>query len=1154
MKESERTLHSRENIDRGRSYIDLNADVNSPGEEGEIQFDKDKEAARQYFLKVINPNTVYFHDLEEKLEYLFEDNYYDKDMFEQYNFDFVKNLYKRAYSYKFRFPTFVGAMKFYTQYAMKNHEENRYLERYEDRVTAVALYLAQGDEEMATKYLDEIMTSRMQPATPTFINAGKAHGGLPISCYLIDVQDNLESIGRAEISSMALSKMGGGVGINLTNIRASGDPIQKFHNKASGLIPFMKILENTFSWIDQLGARPGSGAVYVSVHHPDVMSVLDSKRENADEKIRIKTLSIGLVVTDILFEAAKRGEDIYQFSPYDVEREYGKSMSQVSITDNYDDLINNPNIKKTKISARKLLQTIAELQFESGYPYLMFEDNANRQNNAPNVGRIAMSNLCVTGDTQILTDKGYRKAIDLYGSQEDFNVVVDERARTFDLSNMSTSVQKSTKMFKTAESAEVFKLETIEGFEIKATAWHKMYVDREGELIKIPLAEVELGDKILVQPAASASFGKIHKPKEAYLCGAITADGTFSKQRNGINETVRIDMHRNKREFSNDILTAIHSVLQGREDLINKHNATLTPSIQESNHADFAYIGSAPLASALSELGFTSETKLQVPEFVINGDKETIQSYINGLFQFDGTITGSKTAKTFSIELTNISFEFLQQVQSLLLTLGIYTRIYNGRKAGRNLLPDGKGALKEYNVKQLYSLRATDQPSRSALHDIVSWRSDREREYKEHSSLREGKRVYTIHKHRATVKSIEFYGVEDVYDVTVDSGNSVIFNGISTGNCSEILQPQVPSTFNKDFSYKQVGMDISCNLASINIARIMENGENFGDTINTTVRALTSVSDQASIESVPSIDNGNKNSHAIGVGAMNLHGFLGKNFIKYGSFEALDFVNIYFSTVLFYAIQASNEIAREREETFYGFEGSRFNDGTFFEPFINARFDIQDEDLGGHDLFVKTQKVKEVLNKYDFSIPQRKDWEELKEKVEKYGLYNRNLIAVAPTGSISMVNGSTMSIHPVAAPILARKEKILGRVYWPAPEMTNENKDYFQSAFNLGSKAVIETYNAAAPYVDQGLSLTLYFNSDEATTKDLNKAYILAWNGSKTFHGRDTEDAECTWNANRRKRLGAVSKSVYYTRVQQKALIGTEVDNMSDIICESCQV
>ena len=142
----------------------------------------------------------------------------------------------------------------------------------------------------------------------------------------------------------------------------------------------MKVLEDTFSWIDQLGSRPGSGAVYVSVHHPDVMSVLDSKRENADEKIRIKTLSVGLVVTDILFEAARKGEDIYQFSPYDVEREYGKSMSQVSITDNYEDLINNPNIRKTTISARKLLQTIAELQFESGYPYLMFEDNANRQN------------------------------------------------------------------------------------------------------------------------------------------------------------------------------------------------------------------------------------------------------------------------------------------------------------------------------------------------------------------------------------------------------------------------------------------------------------------------------------------------------------------------------------------------------------------------------------------------------------------------------------------------------------------------------------------------------------------------------------------------------------------------------------------------------
>ena len=153
----------------------------------------------------------------------------------------------------------------------------------------------------------------------------------------------------------------------------------------------MKLLEDSFSYANQLGARQGAGAC-TSAHHPDIMRFLDTKRENADEKIRIKTLSLGVVVPDITFELAKNNEDMYLFSPYDVERVYGKPFGDVPISEHYRAMVDDPRIKKTKINAREFFQTLAEIQFESGYPYIVFEDTVNKAN--PIKGRINMSNLC----------------------------------------------------------------------------------------------------------------------------------------------------------------------------------------------------------------------------------------------------------------------------------------------------------------------------------------------------------------------------------------------------------------------------------------------------------------------------------------------------------------------------------------------------------------------------------------------------------------------------------------------------------------------------------------------------------------------------------------------------------------------------------------
>ncbi len=377
---------------KGLGYHELNAMLNLYGPNGEIQFEADREAAHQYFLQHVNNNTVFFHDLEEKLDYLVKNEYYERETLDQYTMNFIRELYNRAYKKKFRFETFLGAFKFYTSYTLKTFDGKRFLERYEDRVCMVALHLARGDEKLATQMVDEIIEGRFQPATPTFLNAGKKQRGELVSCFLLRIEDNMESIGRSINSALQLSKRGGGVAFALTNIREVGAPIKQIENQSSGVIPVMKLLEDSFSYANQLGARQGAGAVYLHAHHPDIYRFLDTKRENADEKIRIKTLSLGVVIPDITFELAKKDEDMYLFSPYDVEKVYGMPFSDVSVTEKYYEMVDDSRIKKTKIKAREFFQTLAEIQFESGYPYIMFEDTVNREN--PIDGKIIMSNLC----------------------------------------------------------------------------------------------------------------------------------------------------------------------------------------------------------------------------------------------------------------------------------------------------------------------------------------------------------------------------------------------------------------------------------------------------------------------------------------------------------------------------------------------------------------------------------------------------------------------------------------------------------------------------------------------------------------------------------------------------------------------------------------
>lgn len=360
--------------------------------DGRIPLNKDKEAVRAYFLEDINQNTVFFHSLREKIDYLLANDYIEEGFIAKYEWAFIKAMFKKAYAKKFRFDSFMGAHKFYNQYALKTDDGKRYLERYEDRVVFNALFLANGDTELAESLVEELIERRFQPATPTFLSAGRKRRGDLVSCFLLSVSDDMNAIGRSINSALQLSKRGGGVGINLSDIREEGAPIKGIENAASGVVPVMKLYEDAFSYANQLGQRNGAGAVYLNIFHADLIRFLSTKKENADEKIRVKTLSLGLTVPDKFYELVAEDADMYLFSPYDVEREYGVSFSYVDITAEYENLVANPNIKKYKTRARDIEDEVSKLQQEAGYPYIINIDTANESN--PINGKIIMSNLC----------------------------------------------------------------------------------------------------------------------------------------------------------------------------------------------------------------------------------------------------------------------------------------------------------------------------------------------------------------------------------------------------------------------------------------------------------------------------------------------------------------------------------------------------------------------------------------------------------------------------------------------------------------------------------------------------------------------------------------------------------------------------------------
>lgn len=328
------------------NHIELNNEVTKRKDNGFFNLEKDQEALEVY-LEEIQDKTIYFDTEIERLHYLVDNDFYF-DLFAKYSEADLQEITDYAKGIPFEFASYMSASKFYKDYALKTNDKSQYLEDYKQHVAIVALYLANGHKATAKQFISAMVEQRYQPATPTFLNAGRARRGELVSCFLLETDDSLNSINFIDSTAKQLSKIGGGVAINLSKLRARGEAIKGIKGVAKGVLPVAKSLEGGFSYADQLGQRPGAGAVYLNIFHYDVEEFLDTKKVNADEDLRLSTISTGLIVPSKFFDLAKEGKDFHMFAPHTIYKEYGVTLDDINLDEYYDELVANPNIDKKK--------------------------------------------------------------------------------------------------------------------------------------------------------------------------------------------------------------------------------------------------------------------------------------------------------------------------------------------------------------------------------------------------------------------------------------------------------------------------------------------------------------------------------------------------------------------------------------------------------------------------------------------------------------------------------------------------------------------------------------------------------------------------------------------------------------------------------------
>ncbi|MUV37523.1 Ribonucleoside-diphosphate reductase [Lentibacillus sp. JNUCC-1] len=331
---------------------------------------------------------------------------------------------------------YLGLYTLATRYLATDHEKNIY-ELPQERWMIIAMHLMQDEpaekrQTLATEAYWALSNLYMTVATPTMNNAGKTHGQLS-SCFIDTVDDSLQSIYDSNTDIARLSKNGGGIGVYMGKIRGRGSAIKGFKGMSSGVVPWIKQLNNTAVSVDQLGTRKGAIAVYLDIWHKDIEAFLDLKLNNGDERMRAHDIFTGVTLPDLFMEKVEARDDWHLFDPHEVRQVMGFSLEDFydeekgsgSFRERYQACVDNPDLSRRTVPAIELIKRILKSQLESGTPFMFYRDEVNRKNNNPHEGMIYCSNLC----TEITQNQS---ATQLIGETTDDDGVIVKKYKSGD--------------------------------------------------------------------------------------------------------------------------------------------------------------------------------------------------------------------------------------------------------------------------------------------------------------------------------------------------------------------------------------------------------------------------------------------------------------------------------------------------------------------------------------------------------------------------------------------------------------------------------------------------------------------------------------------------------------------------------------------------
>lgn len=802
-------------------------------------------------------------------------------------------------------------------------------------------------------------------------------------------------------------------GFSFSRIRPENDKVLSTQGVASGPVSFMTVFDTATETVKQGGTRRGANMGILRIDHPDIEKFITCKTDND----RLNNFNISVAITDTFMKALESDSEYDLISPRTGDR-----------------------VKSLR--AREVFDRIVQSAWKNGEPGVIFIDTINRDNPTPHVGEIESTNPCVTGETRLHTHRGMIRMIDLYHSGEPVTALVD--CRTLDDSQKGTCFRQASHVFVTARNAPVFKVTTQAGYEIRATAWHEFYTDRG----KIRLQDLKVGDQLWVA-SGEGGFGSMGSKELGVLLGMLTGDGHFTNR--GRNQLAAVlNLWGSAKELASSLTLTVNGLIQSRRH--NNRGYQVTPiSVPQR---DLMIIRSVILARMLAEMGVTPEMKQNVPEIIWQGTRECVVGYLRGLFEADGTVNVSEKSQTCSIRLSGSNLSLLKDVQKLLANFGIFSRIYHRRPALNKRMPDGHGGQKDFFCKDNYEI-ILDGISRDLFMDKIGFLlNDKSDKY---WAWRKDKLIRKTQSFMDSVISIESDGTEDVFDLTQPDRNSVVFNGLATGQCGE--QPLLP--------YE------SCNLGSINLAHMVRDGkidhDHLREVVWDAVHFLDNVVDVNKYP-LPNIKELTQSNRKIGLGVMGFADMLIAMGIPYNSPEAVRAAEDVMSFIQKESKAASAHLGETRGN-FINFEGS-----------------VHDPVKGGKTSFMRNATTTTIAPTGTISIIA--------------GCSS----GIEPVFAISFVrkvldNQELLEVHPLFEKVARERgfysKELMKRIAEKGSlhdfeEIPEDVRRVFVVAHDIDPECHILIQAAFQKHTDNAASKTINF-PNSATPEDVRDAYLMAY-------------------------------------------------------------